>query len=292
MTSVLFEVVPRLTILLVAAGIVAAVELVVLALAGRSLRRQEPLRRRLLAGDAERGPVPRVPRAFELVAALAPLAVVGLMVAAIQTCRHMVLRGLGDPGQPDNAALMGRGISGEMHAVVIGLVLTLSVTALAGLAVALAVSARLRAQGLARALALPPGSPDAAAWAQYPGPAAGRLLAVIGGFLVLGLGPVLATALRAGTHRIATFAVVMIVSLVMLRSTLVGYLGGKGVPSRTEPLVGRQGIVTHPIDPVSGTGRVNVAGEDWAARSAAAIAVGTTIRVVGADGIVLEVTRA
>jgi membrane protein implicated in regulation of membrane protease activity len=92
--------------------------------------------------------------------------------------------------------------------------------------------------------------------------------------------------------QIATFAVVMIVSLVMLRSTLVGYLGGKGVPSRTEPLIGRQGLVTHDINPTTGTGRVTVAGEDWAARSPEPIAAGVTVRVVGADGIVLEVTRA
>jgi membrane protein implicated in regulation of membrane protease activity len=92
--------------------------------------------------------------------------------------------------------------------------------------------------------------------------------------------------------QVFTFIVVLIVSLLGLRSRLVGRLGGRGVPSRTEPLIGRQGVVTHEIDPVMGTGRVTVAGEDWAARSAAAIAVGTTIRVVGADGIVLEVTRA
>ena len=38
-------------------------------------------------------------------------------------------------------------------------------------------------------------------------------------------------------------------------------------------------------------GRVNVAGEDWAARSTEAINAGTKIRVIGADGIVLEVTH-
>ena len=34
-----------------------------------------------------------------------------------------------------------------------------------------------------------------------------------------------------------------------------------------------------------------VAGEDWAAHSIEALAAGTKIRVVGADGIVLEVTH-
>jgi membrane protein implicated in regulation of membrane protease activity len=89
----------------------------------------------------------------------------------------------------------------------------------------------------------------------------------------------------------AVFVVVLTVSLVTLRSGLVARLGGRGVPSRTEPLVGRQGLVTHDIDPVTGTGRINLAGEDWKARSHEAIAIGTKVRVVGADGIVLEVTR-
>jgi membrane protein implicated in regulation of membrane protease activity len=92
--------------------------------------------------------------------------------------------------------------------------------------------------------------------------------------------------------QIGTFVVVLIVSLIGLRSTLVGRLGGRGVPSRTDALVGRAGIVTHDIDPTTGTGRVNVSGEDWAARSAHPLATGTRVRVVGSDGIVLEVTAA
>jgi membrane protein implicated in regulation of membrane protease activity len=90
--------------------------------------------------------------------------------------------------------------------------------------------------------------------------------------------------------QIGTFVVVLVVSLIGLRSTLVGRIGGRGVPSRTDALIGRHGIVTHEIDPTTGAGRVNVSGEDWAARSAQPIATGTRVRVIGADGIVLEVT--
>jgi inner membrane protein len=92
--------------------------------------------------------------------------------------------------------------------------------------------------------------------------------------------------------QIATFVVVMTVSIVALRARLLDRVAGRGLPSRTDPLIGRHGQVTHDIDPVFGTGRVVVAGEDWAARSSEAIATGTRVRVVGADGIVLEVTRA
>ena len=91
---------------------------------------------------------------------------------------------------------------------------------------------------------------------------------------------------------IGTFVVVLTVSIVALRARLLDRVGGQGLPSRTDPLIGRQGQVTHDIDPVLGTGRVNVAGEDWAARSAEATISGTRVRVVAADGIVLEVTRA
>jgi membrane protein implicated in regulation of membrane protease activity len=93
------------------------------------------------------------------------------------------------------------------------------------------------------------------------------------------------------TAQFATFVVVVGVSIVGLRSRLVSRLGGRGVPSRVESLIGRQGVVTHDIDPAIGTGRVNVGGEDWAARSAAAIEAGAKVRVIGADGIVLEVAR-
>jgi len=92
--------------------------------------------------------------------------------------------------------------------------------------------------------------------------------------------------------QIGIFVVVLAASLIGLRSRLVGYLGGQGVPSRTAPLVGKHGIVTHDIDMTLGLGRVNVGGEDWAARAPEPIATGARVRVVGADGIVLEVTRA
>jgi membrane protein implicated in regulation of membrane protease activity len=92
--------------------------------------------------------------------------------------------------------------------------------------------------------------------------------------------------------QIGTFVFVMTVSLVALRQNLLSRLGGQGVPSRTDPLVGRHGQVTHDIDPTLGTGRINVGGEDWAARSHEPLPSGTKVRVVAADGIVLEVTRA
>ena len=115
------------------------------------------------------------------------------------------------------------------------------------------------------------------------------------GFAFVGAGAIVAAAAAffgfSTQVQLGAFVVVLTVSLVLLRSRLLSKLGGRGVPTRTEPLIGRQGIVTHDIDPTLGTGRVTVGGEDWAARGAEPIVTGTTVRVVGADGIVLEVTR-
>ena len=115
------------------------------------------------------------------------------------------------------------------------------------------------------------------------------------GFAFVGAGAIVAaTAAFFGfspSVQLGAFVVVMTLSLILLRSRLLKGIGGRGVPTRTEPLIGRQGVVTHDIDPTLGTGRINVGGEDWAARGVETIATGTTVRVVGADGIVLEVSR-
>jgi membrane protein implicated in regulation of membrane protease activity len=115
------------------------------------------------------------------------------------------------------------------------------------------------------------------------------------GFAFVGAGAIVAAAAAffgfSVQVQLGAFVVVMTLSIVLLRSALLTWIGGRGVPSRTESLVGRQGLVTHDIDSTLGTGRINVGGEDWAARSVEPLATGTTVRVVGADGIVLEVTR-
>ncbi len=110
---------------------------------------------------------------------------------------------------------------------------------------------------------------------------AGAVAAAIAAFLGLGL-----------PAQFGAFIFVLVASLLGLRSRLINRIGGKGVPSRTAPLVGKHGIVTQDVDPTVGRGRVNVGGEDWAARGSETIAAGTKVKVVGADGIVLEVVRA
>lgn len=92
--------------------------------------------------------------------------------------------------------------------------------------------------------------------------------------------------------QILTFIVALTASFALLRPRLMAQMSGQGIPSRTDALVGREGVVTHDIETVVGAGRVNVGGEDWAARSTQPIVAGARVKVVGADGIVLEVRPA
>jgi len=109
----------------------------------------------------------------------------------------------------------------------------------------------------------------------------GAVLAAITAFLGYGV-----------TAQVLVFVATIGVSLVLLRARLAKPLNARGIPSRTDTLLGREGIVTTELNPQLGGGRVIVAGEDWAARAKTSLPVGTKIRVVGADGIVLEVTQA
>lgn len=63
----------------------------------------------------------------------------------------------------------------------------------------------------------------------------------------------------------------------------------RDLPSRADVLVGKIGMVSVTIDPATGGGRVLIEGEDWAAQSTGYIAQNSRIKVVGSDGIVLNV---
>jgi membrane protein implicated in regulation of membrane protease activity len=116
------------------------------------------------------------------------------------------------------------------------------------------------------------------------------------GVVFVGVAAIVAAAAAAFgfglSLQLGLFAVTLAVSLMALRPRLVKRLDAPGVPSRTEALIGREGVVTHDIEATVGAGRVNVGGEDWAARAAAPLRAGTRIKVIGSDGIILEVTPA
>jgi len=100
-------------------------------------------------------------------------------------------------------------------------------------------------------------------------------------------------AFHAGAFvQVAVFTIALVASFSLLRAQLLSKFHSRGIPSRTDTLLGREAVVTHDVDPMLGGGRVTVGGQDWAAQSAVAIATGERVRIVSADGIVLEVTRA
>lgn len=89
--------------------------------------------------------------------------------------------------------------------------------------------------------------------------------------------------------QIIGFAVAALVLPGLLRPRLLRRLGGVGVLSRTDALIGQTGRITRAIDPVNGMGRVLVHGHDWAANSTEPIGEGVVVEILGSDGIVLLV---
>ncbi len=88
------------------------------------------------------------------------------------------------------------------------------------------------------------------------------------------------------------FAAASIVLPLLFRRPLLARFAGRGVPSRTDDLLGEMAVVLEAIDPVHLTGRVSLHGQDWMARASVPLAKGRTATVVGADGIVLLVEPA
>src|SRR5215212_2571004 len=77
------------------------------------------------------------------------------------------------------------------------------------------------------------------------------------GVVFVSVGAVVAALISAlgygFTVQIIVFIIALGLSLGLLRPRLVKQLGGRGVPSRTEALMGREGIVMHDIDTRLGT---------------------------------------
>lgn len=111
---------------------------------------------------------------------------------------------------------------------------------------------------------------------------------------IFGCVPALITALISIqwglTPQLVVFSVLLLSSLALIRPRLVAKLhSSKSLPTRTEALLGKKGIVTEAIHGLTGTGRVLVEGQDWLAQSTQNIAVEKTVLVEGSDGIVLKV---
>ena len=92
--------------------------------------------------------------------------------------------------------------------------------------------------------------------------------------------------------QIVIFAVTLLLSVYFIRPRLLAKLKeSKGVPSRINALLEKVGTVTVASDPVSGLGRAQIEGNDWAVKSETSLEINTKIKVVDADGIVLKVIK-
>ena len=113
-------------------------------------------------------------------------------------------------------------------------------------------------------------------------------------FAVGGLGGMITSWIIDSTMwQVIIFAAVSVLSLFFVRPVMLKYFHKKDSdrPSNADALMGRTGTVSQTI--VAGDhGRVKIDGDDWKAVSTATtdIPVGTKVKVVGRDSIILTVT--
>jgi hypothetical protein len=177
------------------------VEVVILVVSWVRLRRQKRARQRAIGGDWQGVAALKLPsRAPEIIATLSPIAVALTSARLIQGCRTLIVMAMGQADPVEKARILYPALNGELNAMAMGLWLLPLIVLVGGLAVALAISARLRARGLKRAESLATRHEDASAFLKFPGPSTGALVAGIGAFLVLGFAPIA----RAGFAAVAT----------------------------------------------------------------------------------------
>ena len=110
--------------------------------------------------------------------------------------------------------------------------------------------------------------------------AAGALAAVIAA--LLGASVVVQTVL---------FLVVSVALLALLRPILKRYVNPRIQKTNADSLIGKECVVTEPIDNLKACGRVKVGGMTWSARSVSGedIPVGTIVKISRIEGVKLFV---
>ncbi len=93
--------------------------------------------------------------------------------------------------------------------------------------------------------------------------------------------------------QLAVAIVMTIAGFVLVRPFVMKYIQRKcNVPMNADALIGRIGTVSETIDPLTGTGRVAIDGDDWKAVSSQVIPRGTHVRIIGRESIILTVEEA
>lgn len=88
-------------------------------------------------------------------------------------------------------------------------------------------------------------------------------------------------------------AIIVSVVLLILTRPLVRKLNREAEKTNALGVIGKTGVVTERIDNLAFTGRVNVSGQSWSARSAdgSPLREGDTVQVLHIEGVKLIVTK-
>lgn len=90
------------------------------------------------------------------------------------------------------------------------------------------------------------------------------------------------------------FVVVSVLLLVLTRPIAIKHVNNRSVKTNADSLIGREAVVTQRIDNLGSTGRVQVSGQDWTARSVRpeqCIEVGETVMIRNIEGVKLIVGK-
>lgn len=87
------------------------------------------------------------------------------------------------------------------------------------------------------------------------------------------------------------FVTVSLVALLITRPLVKKFLDNKKVPTNSDSLIGRVGIVTIDIVNSAGEGQVNVGGKIWSAKSTdgCEIKTGASVKITSIEGVKLVV---
>lgn len=87
--------------------------------------------------------------------------------------------------------------------------------------------------------------------------------------------------------QVTLFLLVSCAALAMLRPLVRKYITPKVVKTNVDAIIGKQGLVTAPIDNVAATGQIKLGAMEWSARSTSGepIAVGTLVKVDRIEGV-------
>lgn len=87
----------------------------------------------------------------------------------------------------------------------------------------------------------------------------------------------------------AVSAVSFVVCMIWIRPKLDSLHGANVQKTNADRVIGLEGVVTVPIDPIEGKGQVKVEGQVWSAKSDSKIDEGVTVKINAIEGVKLIV---